>query len=485
MADVEIFQEILGSDQLGTFNSWNQYIINQLGDNPSVLWDRIQWDPWTALAIFEDMEDKDSTLFSCLEKRRDSVLACPRFVKPASEKRQDKKIAEFVEETLEQFWGKSESILTDSHKTPFESFLNEALEAVGDGLTIGEIVFGNGKDRIYVEEVKFKPQHLFSFGDTALAPYSGGAMMYPQTGPLCLRAGVMVDKFAGERLPEWKFFVFSYQIRKGNRWGSPLKRKCFWQTWIKRHGVRNWLRYIEKSAASVVARYPGGASQAEQDKALQAASAIVEENAIAVPERFTIEVHEMVRNIGASHKELVDDYCNAEIARSILGNTLTSRGSDGGGSRALGEVHERVEQRKKEKDAKALMSAVNHQIVAPLVFHNFGANAALPEWTLQYEAGEDLNTMAERYGKLKTQVGLPLPKKHTYEVFQIPEPIDETDVLGETPDMEKRDPKVDQSDEKTELAEKKKLIQISGSKSNSKTERFKRLRPSMIHFSEE
>lgn len=500
--DVEIFQELLASDRIGGFHNWNSVLTRQLGDDPTILWERIKWDPWTAMAIYEDMEDKDSTLFSCLEKRRDGVLSLPRYVKPASDSAQDKKIAEFVEETLEQFWGGNALTLNSgSHESPFEAFMDEALEAVGDGVAIGEIIFGAANDRIYIQEVKFKPQHLFSFGDTSLAGYSTSLMAYPQTGRLRLRAGVLTDSYGmGEPLPEDKFFVFSYRSRKGNRWGSPLKRKCFWQTWIKRNGVKAWLRYIEKGTGSVVARYNDGAAVDEQQNAVNAATAVQEESAVAIPKKFMLEVHEMVRNIGTSHKELVDDYCNAEISRTIVGQTLTGRGSDGGGSRSLGEVHERVESRKVEKDAKALMAFVNQRIIRPLVFWNYGPNAKSPTWGLEYEQGDDLDAMSKRYATLRKEVGLPLSKKHLYEAFQTPEPTDAEDALGGEPEQEKAEQvpakatakgasKTEEPDpldaETLEFAEKKKIVRGSGTRSNSKTERFQRLRPSMIQFSDE
>jgi phage gp29-like protein len=116
------------------------------------------------------------------------------------------------------------------------------------------------------------------------------------------------------------------------------------------------------------------------------------------------------------------------------------------------------------------MAVVNQRIIRPLVYHNFGMNALLPTWTLQYEESENLNTKAERYTKIHA-IGLPLSKAHLYNEFQTQEPVDENDILG----------KVENPD-KVEFAEKKKLIQISDHKLNSKTERFKRLRPSMIEF---
>jgi phage gp29-like protein len=482
----ELFGEILASDKLGAYQNWSNSIINTLGDDPSVLWEQLKWNPWAAMAIFEELEDKDATLFSCLEKRKDGVLSLPRYILPASDKRQDKKIAEFIEETLEDYFASSNT-LDDADESPFESFLSEALDAVGDGVTIGEMIFAEARDRIFVKEVKFKPQHLFAFGDTALAAYSTALMAYPQTGRLHLRSGVIVEGYpTGGKLPEGKFFVFSYRPKKGNRWGSPLKRKVFWYSWIKRAAAKGWLRYIEKGSGTVVARYNDGAAEDEMQKAIGAATAVQEESAVAIPKKFLLEVHEMVRNIGSSHKELVDDYCNAEISRAIVGQTLTGRGSDGGGSRAMGEVHERVEGKKVEADAKALMAVINKRIIKPLVFMNFGPNAACPKWTLEYEQTEDLNTTAERISVLVKEVGLPLSKKHLYETFQMPEPLNEEDTLGGAAETEKAEKDELDAEEVSEFAEKKKT-KMSGSrksKSSLKTVRFQRLRPSSMKFSD-
>ena len=488
--ETEIFTEILTSDRLGTFTGLSHITAGAFNDDPSWLWEQIKWNPWVAQVVFDEMSDKDATLFSALEKRKDGVLALPRYVKPASDSRQDKKIAAFVEETLEQFWGGNRAVFgAETYESPFESFLSEALDAVGDGVAIGEIIFKNGSDRVYIDEVKFKPPHLFAFGDTGFAGYSTSLMLYPQTGKLRLGSGIVIENFDLEaELPENKFFVFSYRPKKGNRWGSPLKRKVFWQCWMKRAGVKGWLRYIEKGSGTVVARYNDGAGADEQNTAVSAASAIQEESAVAIPKKFLVEVHEMVRNIGSAPKEFVDDYCNSEISRAIVGQTLTGRGSDGGGSRALGQVHERVEAKKIETDAKALM-AYMRRIIRPIVFWNFGPGAACPTWELEYEQGEDLNTAATRFGVLRKDVGLPLSKKHLYETFQTPAPSDDADTIQpDTPaapsdDAEALQKADKQKADKAEFAEKKTLN--SGTPSNSKTARFRRLRPSMIEFSDE
>lgn len=471
-----VLVEILASDKLYSFQHWYPTVAlaNVASDDPSWIWQQIQFDPWLAMAVYADVEQKDAMVASCIETRKDGVLSKPRRVMPASEKRQDKKVAEFIEETL--------------NDAPFfDQFLYEALDAVPKGVSIGEIIFQSSFDRIIISGVKFYPQHLFNFGAGELAAYSTATSMYPQTGPLRLKNGVLLDGMPfGEVLPENKFFVFSYRPQYGNRWGVPLLRKVYWPSWIKRTSVRQWLKYLEKGTGVVVARYPAGASADEKRKAIDAATALVEETAVAVPDKVTLDVHEAVRNVGSSHKDIVDDFCNSEIARAILGQTLTSRGSDGGGSRALGEVHDAVRGEKIEADAKALMAAVNQQLVQPLVTLNFGPGVKPPTWVIEYDPQADLTETANRM-KVLWEQGLPVPARFYYETFQIPEPSEGEPILVKA--AQPAAPSADKPQKEADFAEKKTLRDglnnTSSALSNSKKERFGRLRPSSIVFSSE
>lgn len=475
---VELFTEILASDKLGAYQNFNRFMSSAFNsDDPSATWEQIRFNPWIAMSVYWDMEEKDAAVFSALDTRKNNVLSKNRNLIPASDNRQDRRVADFVEESLEQYF------------RDFESFLFEALDSIGKGVSIGEIIFADSYDRIYIETVKFKPQHLFSFGETDIAGFSTASLAYPQTGVLQLRSGVNIpDMPVGGPLPEDKFFVFSFRPRYGNRWGDPVDRKAFWPSWIKRSSIRQWLRYQEKGTGVVHAKYPSSAGPKEQQDALSAAAALHDETAVATPDKFEIEVHEMVRNIGSSHKELVDDFCNAEISRIYLGQTLTSRGSDGGGSRALGEVHERVSDRISESDCKALMQAVNNQIIPPLVRLNFGPGVPLPRWTIEYEPKEDLDGKAKRYAVIRTNIGLDLSKQQIRDDLQIEEPRNDDDRLPAVSHTEAPtggDPLKMSMTDFAEVAVKKKYLPGSGTPSSSRTDRFGRLRPSMIRFSDE
>jgi phage gp29-like protein len=481
--DLDLTGEILSSDRIGGFMSFAYGLPSgALPDNPTWIWEQLRFNPWLAMAIFDDIEEKDDMVASCLDTRKENVLSKARHVRPASQKRRDVKIAEFVEETLEGYLNSS----GDGERFGFDHVLWEALDCIGKGLVVGEIIYGEASDRVYIKDVRFKPQHLFSFGTGMMAAYSTSTYPFPQTGPLRLRPGVMVEGLSSETpLPEKKFFVHSYRPRHGNRWGSPLLRKVFWPSWLKRANVKNWLRYGEKGAGTVSARYKDGAGAAEQQTALDAARAIFEESVVALPEKFRIEVLENVRtSMGTSYKEFADDFCNNGIARVILGQTLTTRGSEGGGgARSLGEVHERKEETKTEVDAKSLMLGVNSRLVWPIVMANFGPVEKPPVWLIDYEPGANLNALAERYERL-WKMKLPIPLAHVYNTFQVDAPGEGEAVLPFQSDGGIEPTPDDDTDEGGGFAEKKSRPGASSGKRPTqpglRKERFARLRPTTM-----
>ena len=420
--------EVLSSDHVGAYMAMGGGLgggMIHIPDDPSYVWPQLWWNRPFANYVYRDMEMKDDKISGDLEVRKEAVLAKERVIIPASDKRQDKKVAEFIEETLSYAGGSPVG-----GNLPFENVLGEAMDALGKGVAIGEIEYANASDRVFIKDIHFKPQHLFSFGAGPFSQYASYA--YPQTGPLRIRPGLMIEGVDLERPLEdqypGKWFVHTFRQYQGDRWGTPLGMRCYWLSWFKRAGMKDWLRMLDKASGTVLARYPRGAGPDEQAKALGAAQAVAEEAMAAVPAGYEIEVLDHVRDV-KSHKDFVDDICNNGIARIILGQTLTSRGNEGGsGSRALGQVHERVAQTKTEVDAKSLMLPVNVNVVWPLVRHNFGENVPPPTWAIRYSPGADLKLFTDAFYR-GWQMGVPSSKKFYYTTTQFAEPVDETDIL--------------------------------------------------------
>ena len=480
--------EILSSERMAGYMGFSGglggggAVTNFIPADPTVVWEQLKWNHAFAQYVYDDIDEKDDEVGSDLEVRKEAVMAKDRVVMPASDKRQDKKVAEFISETLEGYMGGSDGL-----RFGFAAFLWEMLDAIGRGVAIGENIFEHANDRVYIKEVKFKPQMIFSFAEGPMAEYQNYAL--PQTGPLRLRSDLGFQLGGVDTalpLPEGKFFVHTFQPRHGNRWGSPLIRKVFWLSWFKKSGVLQWLRYLERGAGTVLARYDQGGSESEQELAFAAAQSISEEAAVAIGKRFEVEVLQNVRvSLGSAHKDLTDDYCNAGIARRILGQT-TSRGGEGGWSK--GSVQERVADRKTEADSLSAMLAVNTQLVWPLVLANIGPVPRPPIWTIKYQPGADLKLMSEILFRA-WGMRVPIGKKYYYTTMQMPEPAEDEELL-EPPSKDEEGgggavPGGTESDfaEFAEAVKKKSRHTLNARQAKpptSKTERFARLCPSTM-----
>lgn len=374
-------------------------------DNPSSAWRLMISDSPAALPLYRDLEEKDGQASSALETRKDGVLRRERRVLAASSTADDERSAAFAREVLAAI-------------PHFENILYELLDAVGYGFTVAEIIWEQDGSTVFIRDIKARPQELFAFGPAGK----------PQTGDLQFSSGLArrsLGEGGSRPLPAHKFLVSSFRPRHGNRRGRPLLRRVFWPSWFKRQDLKFWLKFIEKGSGSVVVRYPQGATDQDKQRALEAAEAINAETAVAIPENFQI-VSELLQAARAGDSSvflsLADNLCNNEIARVILGQTLTQRGGeDGRGSRALGEVHQEVRFEKVAADARDLMSVINDQLLRWLFLFNFGPDVRPPKWTIQLDPPEDLRQRIEIDERL-ARLGVPLPLSYLQRTYSLPAP---------------------------------------------------------------
>jgi phage gp29-like protein len=375
-------------------------------EDPTQVWTQMLNDSQGAFLYYRDLEEKDDHVGGQLEIRKTGVLSLDRKIVPASQDAEDTTRAEFAQEILDAI-------------PNFHRVLEELLDAPAYGVTIAEILWDIEGSVVRPREIKACPQEIFSFGRIG----------EPQIGPLRLLANPYA--LDGHPVPEHKFLVMSYEPRNGNRRGRPLLRRVFWPSWFKRQATRFWLRFGEKGSGTVAVKYPSGAKQDEINKALQAAEALVESIAVAVPENLKVfeELLQAVRSQNPAVFEKLCDRMDLAISRRILGQTLTSFGAEAGaGSRALGEVHETVRFDIREKDARALESVINDQLLKWTWIFNFGADAARPAWVIDKEPPADLALESQIDLRLQ-QMGMPVPQRWAQKKYGIPEPEEDEAVL--------------------------------------------------------
>jgi phage gp29-like protein len=353
----------------------------------------------TPYALFAEMEDKDPHLFSALQTRKLGVLARKRTVEPAGDGERERAIAGWVEQTLQTTPG-------------WQAGLLHLLDALGKGMAVLEVLWGfDGAGRIVPRALKPRAAERFvrdADGGWRLLRGEPGIGVYPGT--------------RGEPLPPRKFVFALFGADDERPYGKGLCERVYWLWWFKKHNLKFWLVYNEKfGSPTVVARHRAGLGESERARLLEVIDAIHNDAGVTLPEGIELELLEAGRAGGGdSYRELAQ-WCNDEISRAILGQTLTASEGERSGSLALGRVHEAVRRDYMRADAWLLMEAVNAQLARWLVDFNWGEEVPAPRWTI--DLAEELDLEAEvRVDRQLLQMGVSLPEGYFYEKYGRPAP---------------------------------------------------------------
>lgn len=341
--------------------------------------------------LFNEMEDKDGHLFSVLQTRKNGVLSRPRSVAPATQDAQGREVARFVEEAL--------AAIPD-----FDGALLRLLDALGKGLAVAEVMWKRRDGRLVIDAIRSRAQGRFVFGDD---------------GRLALddSPGALVGMGESSPVPPRKFLSLVFGARNECPYGQGLCEKAYWYYWFKKNNLKFWVAFNERfGSPTVVARYRPGATDEERDRLLEVIDSVRHDAGVAIPESVAIELLEAQRSGSADTYRELADWCNDEMSKIVLGQTLTTTEGRRSGSLALAQVHDAVRNEYIESDARALMAVVNEQLIRWLVDFNFGEGVAAPRWTIDTSKDEDLAEQMSVDERM-IRLGVPLSPEYFYRRY--------------------------------------------------------------------
>lgn len=235
--------------------------------------------------------------------------------------------------------------------------------------------------------------------------------------------GVPFDVF-----PAGKFIVHRPRIRGGYPTREGLGRTVCWFSCFKKFNIRDLLAYAEWAGRGLrVGEFASGNDPQNPSRAtpedveilksaLEAMSSTV---SVVIPDTTKLTVHSAPNN-NHVHSEL-QQLCNAEISKAVLGATLTSEGGQSGGNRALGEVHERVGLMIARRDASSLGSTLRRDLLRPMVERTFGVGSPVPSFAFAVDPAADLDALAKRI-QIAAAAGVEIGQRDARNLLQLPDP---------------------------------------------------------------
>jgi phage gp29-like protein len=182
-----------------------------------------------------------------------------------------------------------------------------------------------------------------------------------------------------------KFVIYPFQPSYANPMGLSDLRAAFQSWFLKQQMQRWWAKYLEKfGMPTVTGKYDAkaGYGTKQQREFLSILAGVHNESAIVTPSDFEVSLLEAARTTDSGFDEAIA-YLDRSMAKSILGQSLTSDSSDRGSTYALGAVQANVLSFYLQKLQRDLEDVVmNEQVIKRLVGYNFPPGTPMPSFHL-------------------------------------------------------------------------------------------------------
>lgn len=294
-----------------------------------------------------DQMARDSMVQTALTVKRLGVLAAKWKLEPADASAEAKARAEFIQRAFDRMEGSPLTIL------------GQAMDAFAKGWSVQELVLSQDEGGWWLAAVRPKDPAQFGLELDAFG-----------------RIGALVLRVPGEeerRLPASRFVVY----RNRFTYGTPKGRSdldAVYPHWQAKLGLlKAWKVHLERFASpTLLGRFQRGLPEGDRRDLASALNNLARLTSLVFPNE--VEVSALGGTPDAS-RGFIDaiDFHNREIARAVLGQTLTTDEGSRVGSLALGKVHLQVLMLQLQAIRRELADTVmTEQVIRPLVEMNFG-----------------------------------------------------------------------------------------------------------------
>lgn len=299
----------------------------------------------------------DDEISQAVETRIDALLATPFRFEPS--------------DTPEA------ALLMQEVKEWFAEIATASINALLFGYSVQEMVYDQDSDYIGIQWVGEKPMEWFE-------PKNDGRLIYRPEG---IGQEYEVDQV-------FKFFMTRRKSTYKQPYGKALLTVVYWLDFFRKNGFKFWAKFLERFGTPILLGKCKDSDPTEMNQALLNAHA---QSVISIDAEDDVQILSAASssNAGTSF-ETFNNTIIRQIQKVILGQTLTS-GTDGTGSRALGEVHDNVRKDKLNADIRLVTPTFQAIVDALCALNGWGKHEIILG-----EKSKQLNKeQAERDVKLK------------------------------------------------------------------------------------
>ena len=298
-------------------------------------------------------------------------------------------------------------------KMNMHNIINEILDSVLFGFQTFEITWAYDGSLTLPSKIEGKPQEWFCFGNNNEHRFK-----------------TKENPFSGISLSEYnyKFPVAQHKPTYANPYGDRVLSRCFWPIVFKKGGMKFWLTFVEKYGIPwVIGKLPRATNPRDADKLLNDLDAMVQDGVAVIPDDSSVDIKEPAgKGASADIFKGLAEFCNTEISKAVLNETLTTE-LQNKGSFSASKTHQGVADSLSLADRQIVTGFIN-TIIGWINEINFGSSEQ-PEFIMYEEEDVDLD-LATRDKVLK-DTGVKFTKSYFKRMYGFED--DEFDIVETSP----------------------------------------------------
>lgn len=304
------------------------------------------------------IENYDKLLFdahvaSCVQSRKSGVLSMDYEIASNEENTNH---AEFIEQMF--------------NKLNIHRIISEMLDCVFYGYKPMEIYYGISEGRIVISDIIGKPPAWFK--------YKNGSFRF-----------ISMDNFNGEFIPPYKMLILQNNPTYTNPYGEAVLARCLKPLYLKNGGMELWSLYTQKYGMPFLHGSIDTGTSSDIDKLTDQLFELRQDGVIATADRVQIEAITGTNSNSSDNYKMFIHFCNSEISKAILSQTLTTEQGDTG-SYAMSQTHLEVRDDVINADKK-LVERAFETIIKWILDLNFDNVIEYPRFTLYGDLVADIN----------------------------------------------------------------------------------------------
>lgn len=390
-------------------DTWREYPADGLTPSrlAAILRDADEGAVGQALALYEQMEEKDAHLYCVASTRRLAVTGLRWQVISAAEVRDGVdhvaagEAAAYAREVLAGIDG-------------FDAALQHLALAAGRNIAVAENVWEPRGRELRLVDVAPIPFERLTFDG------HGGVRVLTRDQP--------VD---GIELPPGKFVVHTPQAVSGHPMRGGLLRVSAMAYLGKHFAMKDWMVFAEIFGMPLrIARYEPSATAEEKRELLRMLETLGADAAGIFSKAVELELLEANRGTAPPPYESICNFMNREMSKAWLGETLTVETSGQTGTFSTAQIHNEVRLELRQDDMVKEGRTIRRDILGPMTRVRFGPGIPAPYFRRQLEPPRDLRELAGMLSVAVNELGMRVPARWAHSALGVPEAGTEEEVLS-------------------------------------------------------